>query len=317
MHRIMLILACTLSVLAFLGLAGWFFLPATVWRDLANAIERQRAGLVAGTVLINGRPPVAILDGGPAGDAAPILLVHGSSGEKDNWTRVARLLTPHRRVIAIDLPGFGASPRWTDQGDGLQDQFNALATIIEALGLQQIHIGGNSMGGRLAALYAATQPQRVRSLWLLGPGGVLSAQPSDLMRHLQTGADNPLFIRSTAAYDAYLHWLMPSPPRIPAPVKRAMAAQAVQKADFHRGVFDAIAAETLSLEQAVAGMNVPTRIVWGERDRIWHVSGAALLLDHLPQASLLLLPGGHLPMIEAPDIVAADYLAFLSSLSSN
>lgn len=316
MRPVMLILICTLSALALLGATAWFLLPAAAWRDLITAVERQRAGLTARTVMVAGRP-VAYLEGGPAGDAAPILLVHGSSGEKDNWNRVARFLTPHHRVIAIDLPGFGDSPRWPALGLGLQDQLAALAAIIDTLGLQQLHIGGNSMGGRLAALYAAAHPQRVRSLWLPGPSGVLSAAPSDLLRHLQAGGDNPLFIRSTDSYGAYLHWLMARPPRIPAPVKRGMAERALAKADFHRSVFDAIATETVSLEQAVAGMTVPTRIVWGERDRIWHVSGAALLADHLAQASVLLLPGGHLPMIEASETVAADYLAFLSSLTKH
>lgn len=309
----MLVLICTLSVLALLGVAAWLLLPGSVWRDLATAVERQRAGLVSKTATVHGHP-VHYLEGGPVSDAAPVLLVHGSSGEKDNWNRVARFLTPRHRVIAIDLPGFGDSPRWPEYGLALQDQLAALAAIIDALGLQQLHIGGNSMGARIAALYAASHPQRVRSLWLPGPSGVLSAQPSDLLRHLQAGGDNPLFVRSTDSYDAYLHWLMTAPPQIPAPVKRGMAERALHKAEFHRSVFDAVARETASLEQAVAGMTVPTRIVWGERDRIWHVSGATLLADHLAQASMLLLPGGHLPMIEASEAVAADYLAFLSSL---
>lgn len=313
MHRIMLILVCTLAALALTGAAAWFFLPAATWRDVVTAAERHRAGLVAKTVTAGGQR-IAYLDGGAATDPAPILLLHGSSGEKDNWNRVARFLTPQHRVIAIDLPGFGDSPHWTGHGVGLADQVAALTVIIDALGLQQLHLGGNSMGARVAALYAAAHPRRVRSLWLPGPSGVLSAAPSDLQRHLQAGGDNPLFIRSIDAFDAYLHWLMAAPPRIPAPVKHAMAERALGKADFHRSVFDAFAHETVSLEHSLSGMTVPTRIVWGERDRIWHVSGAALLVDHLANASLLLLPGGHLPMIEAPDTVAADYLAFLSSL---
>lgn len=316
MHRLMLILVCSLAALALLGAALWFLAPTTVWRDLVTAFERQRAGLTAKTVLVVGQP-VAYLEGGNTMDTVPVLLVHGSSGEKDNWNRVARRLTPRHRVIAIDLPGFGDSPRWSDHDVGLQGQVAALAAIADALGLEQFHIGGNSMGGRVAALYAAAHPQRVRSLWLPGPSGVLSAEPSDLQRHLLAGGDNPLFIRNIEAFDAYLHWLMASPPYIPAPLKRALAERALAKSDFHRSVFDAAAAETVSLEHGIAGMTVPTRIVWGERDRIWHVSGAARLADHLPRASMLLLPGGHLPMIEAPETVAADYLAFLSSLATH
>lgn len=310
----MLILFCSLAALMMIGAAVWLFAPPATLLGLVTSFERQRAGVVAKTVSVNGHA-VAYLDGGNAADSAPLLLVHGSSGEKDNWNRVARFLTPHRRVIAIDLPGFGDSPRWPGAGIGLTDQVAALSAIVDALGLRQLHVGGNSMGARVAAVYAAANPQRVRSLWLPGPSGVLSAMPSELQHHLQAGNDNPLFIRSTESYDTYLRWLMAEPPHIPALVKRAMAARALAKADFHRSVFDAFATEAASLEDALHGMPVPTRIVWGERDRIWHVSGAALLADHLPRATLLLLPGGHLPMIEAPQTVAADYLAFLSSLT--
>lgn len=316
MHRIMFILLCCLISLSLAGAAAWFLAPSTMLRDLVVAVERKRAGLVARAILVHGHT-VAYLDGGPATDAVPILLVHGSSGEKDNWNRIARFLTPRYRVIAIDLPGFGDSPRWPGHDIGPQGQVAALAAIIDSLGLRRLHLGGNSMGARVAALYAAAHPDCVRSLWLPGPSGVLSAMPSDLLRHLQAGGDNPLFIRSTKDYAAYLGWLMAHPPSIPAPVRRALAERALGKADFHRSVFDAFARETTSLERDISGMTVPTRIVWGEHDRIWHVSGARLLAGHLTQASLLLLPCGHLPMIEMPETVAADYLAFLSSLPSS
>jgi abhydrolase domain-containing protein 6 len=316
MHRIMFILLCSLISLSLAGAAAWFLAPAAALRDLVVAVERKRAGLAAKTILVRDQA-VAYLDGGVATDAAPILLVHGSSGEKDNWNRIARFLTPRHRVIAIDLPGFGDSPRWPVHDIGLQGQVAALAAIVDALGLARLHLGGNSMGARVAALYAAAYPDRVRSLWLPGPSGVLSAMPSDLLRHLQAGGDNPLFIRSTKDYPAYLGWLMAHPPSIPAPIRRALAERALGKADFHRRVFDAFARETASLELSISGMTVPTRIVWGEHDRIWHVSGARLLADRLARASLLLLPCGHLPMIEMPETVAADYLAFLSSLPTS
>lgn len=313
MKPILLLLACLLLLPLMAG-AAWLFARPAALLQLVTASERWRAGLKEKAVTIDGWR-VAYLEGGPDIQAAPVLLVHGSSGEKDNWNRIARYLTPHRRVIAIDLPGFGDSPRWPGLGESLPDQVIALGAIIAALGLEHVHLGGNSMGARVAAVYAAQHPQQVLSLWLPGPSGVLTAMPSDLMRHLQAGGDNPLFIRHLDAYDDYLRWLMVTPPAIPGPLRSAMATRALDKAPYHRSVFAAFATETASLEQVVAGMAVPTRIVWGERDRIWHVSGAAILAGHLARASLLLLPDiGHLPMIEAPDRVAADYLAFLKTL---
>lgn len=313
MTRTMLILLCLLAVPALAG-AAWLFTPPATLLKLATAAERWRAGMSARTISIDGSR-IAYLDGGRPTGAAPVLLVHGSSGDKDNWNRVARHLTGQHRVIAIDLPGFGDSERLPHLGDSLQDQVDALGAIIAALDLDHVHLGGNSLGARVAAAYAAQAPQQVLSLWLPGPSGVLSATPSDLLRHLERGGDNPLFIRDVAAFEDYLHWLMVRPPAIPAPLRRAMAERAAAKSDFHRSIFNAVATETRSLEQVMNGSRLPTRIVWGERDRIWHVSGATVLIDHLARASLLLLPDvGHLPMIEAPEPVAADYLTFLRNL---
>lgn len=312
MTRLMLILLFLFAVPALAG-AAWLFTPPATVLTLMTAAERWRAGMSAKTVSIDGRR-MAYLEGGRP-MAVPVLLVHGSSGDKDNWNRVARHLTGQHRVIAIDLPGFGDSERLPHLGDGLQDQVDALGAIIAALGLDHVHLGGNSLGARVTATYAAQNPQQVLSLWLPGPGGVLSAAPSDLLRHLQHGGDNPLFIRDVDAFEDYLHWLMVRPPAIPSPLRRALAERAAARADFHRRIFNALATETRSLEQVMSGSPVPTRIVWGERDRIWHVSGAAILVDHLARASLLLLPDiGHLPMIEAPEPVAADYLTFLRNL---
>lgn len=309
----MLILFCLFAAPALVG-AIWLFAPPAKLFRLVTVAERWRAGMAEKTVTLDGRR-IAYLDGGRATDAAPVLLVHGSSGDKDNWNRVARHLTPHRRVIAVDLPGFGDSDRLPHLDEGLQDQVDALGMIIAALGLERLHLGGNSLGARVVAVYAAQHPQQVLSLWLPGPGGVLSAMPSDLLRHLQRGDDNPLFIRQPESYEDYLRWLMAEPPAIPAPIRAAMAARAVAKADFHRSVFAAVSAETASLEQVMRSSRIPTRIVWGDRDRIWHVSGADILTGHMARASALLLPGiGHLPMIEAPQAVATDYLAFLNTL---
>jgi len=69
------------------------------------------------------------------------------------------------------------------------------------------------------------------------------------------------------------------------------------------------------LEQAVAGLAIPALIVWGDGDRVLHVSGADALHRALPRSRLVVMRGvGHLPMLEAPRQVAADYRAFRASL---
>ena len=105
------------------------------------------------------------------------------------------------RVIALDLPGFGASSKPAGSYD-IGTQTERLADIIDALGLDQLHLMGNSMGGHISALYAARHPTRIRSLTLLDNAGITSPQPSELRLRLSRGETNPLVVKSPRTFNA-------------------------------------------------------------------------------------------------------------------
>ena len=312
MIKLALIAGCGLILALGAGTLWAVLAPGARLLGLVAAVERGRAGLTPKTAHIP-EFGIAYLEGG-AGET--LLLVHGSSGDKDNWNRVARHLTPHLRVVAVDLPGFGDSDKPDHADYGLQAQVGHIRAFAAQLDLTRFHLGGHSMGGRIAAMYAARYPEQVQSLWLLAPGGVLSSAASDLALGLARGEANPLFARSDADFDRYLAILVAQPPALPAPLKRAYAERAARRADLHERIFDVMQRENLPLEAAIgARLDIPTRLVWGDRDRVWHASGAAILQQHMPRASLLALPDiGHVPLMEAPQRVAEDYLAFLQTL---
>ena len=149
-----------LSSLAVLGcLVG---LMAAFPEDTARmmfGLERQRAGLELQSVVVDGET-WPYLEGGSS-DAPVLLLLHGFGGDKDNWTRFSRTLVENYRVIAPDLPGFGDSARHPDWDYSLTAQSDRLEGFVAALELSPLHIGGNSMGGQLAALYTHTHPEQV------------------------------------------------------------------------------------------------------------------------------------------------------------
>ena len=312
MIKFSVIAGCVLATALAAGAVWLMLAPGSQILSALAGIERHRAGLAPKMARIPGFG-IAYLEGG-AGET--LLLVHGSSGDKDNWNRVARHLTPHLRVIALDLPGFGDSGKPDDADYGLRAQVGYIRAFAAQLGLTRFHLGGHSMGGRIAAMYAARHPEQVQSLWLLAPGGALSAAPSDLALMLARGEANPLFARSEADFARYLDILMAQPPALPGPARRAFAERAAARAELHERIFDGMQAENLPLENVIgARLATPARLVWGDRDRVWHISGAAILQQRMPQASLLALPGiGHVALMEAPEQVAKDYLAFLQGL---
>ena len=111
---------------------------------------------------------------GATGD--PILLVHGVGGWAENWRAVIRpLAASRRRVVALDLPGFGASARpgrvrYFSGEKAFYPRF--VLGAMDVLGISRAHLGGQSMGGAIVAITAVTAPERVRSMMLVAPGGL-------------------------------------------------------------------------------------------------------------------------------------------------
>lgn len=296
------------ALLAVLGVGVLYVVSPPRFAQLAVAAERWGSGLRHEQVDIPGFR-VHYLDSG--GTGAPLLLVHGFGGDKDNWTRVARHLRPHYRVIAVDLPGFGDSDAPMDAHYRVADQIERLHAFIQALGLSRVHLGGNSMGGNIVGTYAAKYPNEVGSLWLISPSGVSQAPPSELRKFIADTGTNPLAPGTAEDYRRMLGWVMARPPYIPAALVEVLAARAVAARPLRDRQFADLVDEANAMDRLVSSLPIPTHVVWGEQDRVLHADGVGALLANLPLSSRTLLPGiGHLPMLEAPQQVAEDYLAF-------
>lgn len=307
--------ALAVCVLALAGIAAWVHAGPPLEVSAAYlGVERRLADLESRTVNIPGFR-IAYLEGGTG---EPLLLIHGMGANKDEWNRVAYHLTSQHRVIAVDLPGFGDSDKPADGRYYTPDQVRYLEDIVEALGLEKVHLGGSSMGGRIAAAYAAQHSDKVESLWLLAPSGVISAQPSEVIKRLQRGEQLPLVVSNREELDESLKLTTEQPPYYPDPVKDAFAKSAAENYRLHSRIMAELNQEAASqpLERIAAGLSVPTRIVWGEQDKLFHYSSAEVLRNLIDDSSVFLLPDtGHLPMMEAPADVAEDYRQFRASLA--
>ena len=105
------------------------------------------------------------------GEGAPIVLLHGFSGDMDNWLFNIEALAAQGPVIALDLPGHGGSSK--DVGDGsLATQAGIVGETLTALGVKQAHLVGHSLGGAIAARFAADNPVKVASLTLICPSSL-------------------------------------------------------------------------------------------------------------------------------------------------
>lgn len=302
-----LLFVLLLFIAGLLALAALF--PEQTTR-LAFDAERSAAGLEHKTVQVDGET-WHYLEGGP-GEAEVVLLLHGFSGEKDNWTRFLKHLTGQYRVIAPDLPGFGESARYPDWDYSLVPQRDRVQGFVQALGLTRYHLAGHSMGGHISILYAQEYPTQVSSLALFNNGGIDAPNESDFMRHVQQG-ENPLVVRSEEDFEAMMAIVFNEQPFAPWPMKKVLAQRSMANAEFNQSIFESLLRDFESdLEPVLAAIEGPVFILWGDNDRILDVSSVSVMQRALPDADVVIMESmGHMPMLERPAETAEHYLTFL------
>jgi len=274
------------------------------------ALERRRAGLVRDCVAIPGAD-MPYLEGG---QGETIVLLHSFAGDKDNFIRTAVYLTRHYHVVIPDLPGFGEASRDPGAEYSIGQQAANLQAFLYKLGLDRVHLGGNAMGGFVAAEYAARYPAQVASLWLLSASGTAAATQSDVVRTYAATGAVPWLMASADAFDSMLRACTTRMPWIPASIRRRLGQRGAADFALHTRVLRELQ-DSPFLEARFYRIAAPALIVWGSDDRVHPAAGADALKAILPGSRVIMMAGvGHLPVVEAPRRCADDYLAFLAAL---
>lgn len=252
------------------------------------------------------------LEGGPT-DGEIVVLLHGFGGDKNNWPLYARYLTKKYRVIAPDLPGFGENVRDPDWHYGGTAQTERLHAFFTELGLDNVHLAGNSMGGFIGLVYALTYPDRLKSLTLIDAAGVTSTNKSELELAIDEGK-NPLVATSMDEFDRLMDFVMHK--RIPSPrfMMQAMLEIQIRHREFLDNVFWSITDEALHdpLTERLGEISMPTLIIWGRHDRVIDVSCAVVMAAGIPDNRVVILEdAGHIPMIESPRETAIHHIRLI------
>ncbi|MBT8091450.1 MAG: alpha/beta fold hydrolase [Gammaproteobacteria bacterium] len=252
------------------------------------------------------------LEGGPA-SAEAVVLVHGFGGDKDNWPLYGWRLAREFRVIVPDLPGFGDNRKDPDADYGGAAQAERLLRFIDALKLERIHLGGNSMGGLIALHFALAYPQRMLSLALLDNAGVRGSQRSELELAAGRG-ESPLTVSTAAEFDALLSFVTHRRLPLPGVIKQALAENAIAQREFWDSIFWSLREELerQPLNEQLVNIDAPTLVMWGRHDRLIDVSCCDVLAAGLPNCECLVFEDvGHVPMLERPGQSSAAHLAHL------
>ncbi|MEV5472646.1 alpha/beta fold hydrolase [Streptomyces sp. NPDC003631] len=243
------------------------------------------------------------------GSGEPLLLLHGIGHHRQAWDPVVDILATERDVIAVDLPGFGASPALPDGlAYDLSTVVPALGSLCGALDVDRPHVAGNSLGGLLALELG--REKLARSVTAFSPAGFWT--PAERRYAFAV----LLAMRHTAQ-------------RIPLPVVERLSRTAAGRTVLTSSIYarpgrrspEAVVAETLALAGAEgfaatlrAGTSVrftqdlpglPVTVAWGTKDRLLVRRQGVRAKQIIPRARLVRLPGcGHVPMNDDPALVA-------------
>ena len=230
----------------------------------------------------------------PAGSPEkPLVLVHGLGARATDWTPLIPALAAHGyHVYALDLLGYGDSPRPRDGDTSLATEERITAGFLDAMHLDRPDVAGWSMGGWIAMKLALDEPQRVRRLLLYDTAGLYFV--IDFPHTLFTPTDR-------AGFNAMVERIEPNQPRmrIPGFVVPGMLRRFAKNRGSVDSSFHSMLTGREMLDFRVHALKMPVLIVWGTEDKLTPLATGLRLHELVPQSVFLGVRGcGHMAAAE-------------------
>lgn len=254
-----------------------------------------------------------------AGDGPPVVHLHGT-----NTSSLSHLMLPGRtpgiHSYLVDRPGCGLSDTESYRPEELREYaVGFVGDMLDALGIDAAHIVGASGGGLWATWYSLAHPERVRGLVMLGsvptmPGGRVPLP----LRLVATPGIGDLMVRAVKPGRRMLLKMMASVGEADTIVRHPDLLDSLVA-----GARDPVAAQANHAElralisprgfrtrmrlsrEDLRRLDVPTLMIWGDRDPVVPLAYAREAATEIPHARLESLPSGHVPQLGNPDRVAA------------
>ena len=237
----------------------------------------------------------------------PVLFLHGSGPGVSGWSNFAGnfpAFAAARRTIILDMPGFGRSPELEWDAAYPVVAAESVNALLDALGIDQVDIVGNSMGGNVACETALAYPSRVRKMALMGPGGLaenlFAPNPSEGSRRLFEFLQKPTREGMVAWVDTMVgNRKVVSDELIDTRLAAALEPGAIPRTMKIFGSIFNPKFRTAPLWARAEDIKQETLLIWGRDDRMLPYEGAHFAFRHLPNAELHVFSKcGHWAMIE-------------------
>ena len=250
-----------------------------------------------------------------AGSGPVLVMIHGIAGSSGTWVPLMPLLAERFTVIAPDLLGHGESAK--PRGDySLGAYASGIRDLLGVLGHERATIVGHSLGGGIAMQFAYQFPQMAERLVLVGSGG-LGKEVSPLLRALSVPGTEfilPLVLAPQihsfassigAAFRRFGLRTDPFMGEVWGSWRRLTDVRA-QRAFIHtiRAVIDVSGQRVSARDRLYLAHEIPTLIIWGDRDQVIPVAHAHVAHELMPGSRLEVVEGaGHFLPIERPELL--------------
>ncbi len=254
------------------------------------------------------------------GEGRPVVFVHGISGCWQNWLENLPHCGRGQRTIALDLPGFGASPMPSWQID-MPAYGRLIHDFCEKLGVEGATIVGNSMGGFIAVEAVTAAPGRFDRLVLVSAAGILNTwNPEE--RAIATAwawktfgphfaNRSRLIVSRPRAREIVFRSFVRYPARLREDLLLEQIERGLRRADGFGEALHAVIRH--DVRERLAAIEIPTMIVWGQSDRVIPMAAALSYHRRIPHSRLEIFERtGHVPQLERParfNALLDDFLA--------
>ncbi len=247
------------------------------------------------------------------GQGFPVVLLHGTAASLHTWEGWVKVLSPHFRVISVDLPAYGLTGPNSDNDYSVDAYCRFVDAFLDKLDIKQCDLAGNSLGGRIAWGYTWRFPQRVRKLVLVDAAGFpMKKMPRALkLARIPVVKDIARWFTPRALVERGIKSAYGDPSKVKPEVVdryyRLLLREGNREAFGHRAMLN-----YLDQTDKLKLIKQPTLILWGGKDTWITPDNAEKYAKALPNAEVIIYPeAGHVPMEEIPEKTAHDVLTFL------
>jgi pimeloyl-ACP methyl ester carboxylesterase len=260
-----------------------------------------------------------VRDEGRRDDPEPLVLLHGTSASLHTWDGWVRALEGTRRVIRVDMPGFGLTGPAPDGNYSIDAYVRFVEALLEHYGLERCVLVGNSFGGRVAWETALADPARVRALILVDSAGYpIRSQAVPIgFRLAKIPVVNRLFdnVLPRRLIESSVRSVYGDPSKVTPELVDRYYELTLRAGNREALVQRFVQAPAGPDAARIRGIAVPTLILWGGRDRLIPAEYGGLFESDIRGSRLIVFPAlGHVPHEEDPASTVAAVETFLASL---